>query len=191
MLALGSNLAANLLSSNTIVPADFLEAATNGNLETITELIMKEAIPSNRLALINTVDKYTGNTPLHNAAMAGSSTVVRLLLENGATLNSRDKDRRTPLHLSAEMGHPGVTKLLLDQPDGKKLVDSRNVWSETPLRHAVLGRHLETVKLLVESGADVNARDQWRETPLMCATTVGRRPENPEVTKVLKDHGAR
>jgi len=38
--------------------------------------------------------------------------VVRLLLEKGAELDSKDGDERTPLSWAAESGHKAVVRLL-------------------------------------------------------------------------------
>ncbi|KAF2018584.1 hypothetical protein BU24DRAFT_100211 [Aaosphaeria arxii CBS 175.79] len=46
---------------------------------------------------INAVDKE-GRTPLHDAARAGSASVVDLLLDRGAIVAVVDKNGRTPLH---------------------------------------------------------------------------------------------
>ncbi|KAL3862043.1 hypothetical protein ACJMK2_008040 [Sinanodonta woodiana] len=46
---------------------------------------------------INEADA-SGRTALHVAACHGNEHVVRLLLENGADINARDKNDNTPLH---------------------------------------------------------------------------------------------
>ncbi len=51
---------------------------------------------------------------LHLAAENGQEAVVRLLLEKGAELESKDKKNgRTPLLWAARNGHEAVVKLLL------------------------------------------------------------------------------
>jgi len=54
-----------------------------------------------------------GQTPLHQAAVNGHEDVVRLLLENGAVMETEDSHSHTPLHLAAENGHMVTVKLLL------------------------------------------------------------------------------
>src|SRR2546423_12682760 len=41
-----------------------------------------------------------------------------------------------------------------------------NGWNRTPLHAAVLGSNLETVRYLLEKGADVNARTKYGDTPM-------------------------
>lgn len=52
--------------------------------------------------------------PLLDAAGIGNEAVVKLLLEQGAECESRDKDGQTPLALAAKNGHEAVVKLLLE-----------------------------------------------------------------------------
>ena len=56
-----------------------------------------------------------GQTPLLHAIEKGHQAVVKLLLENGAELESKDKNGGTPLSWAAESGHEAVVKLLLEQ----------------------------------------------------------------------------
>ena len=46
--------------------------------------------------------------------------MVKLLLEKGAELETKDNDGRTPLSWAAEKGHEAVVKLLLEK-GAKKL----------------------------------------------------------------------
>ena len=49
---------------------------------------------------------------LHMAAEAGESTIVTLLLSQGAPSNALDSDKKTALHIAAENGHLGATVAL-------------------------------------------------------------------------------
>ena len=51
-----------------------------------------------------------GRTPLHWAAEFDSLTVAELLLENGASVDSKDRLRKTPLHVSAEFKSSRVAR---------------------------------------------------------------------------------
>jgi ankyrin repeat protein len=60
-------------------------------------------------------DTY-GRTPLSWAAEKGHEAVVKLLLEKGAKLGSKDRwTDTTPLSLAAKYGHEAVVKLLLEK----------------------------------------------------------------------------
>jgi len=49
------------------------------------------------------------------AAERGHEAVVKLLLEKGAALETKDKSGRTPLSLAARRSHEAVVKLLLEK----------------------------------------------------------------------------
>ena len=53
-----------------------------------------------------------GGTPLAGAAAMGREAVVKLLLEKGAELESKDTNGRTPLAWAAANRHEAVVKLL-------------------------------------------------------------------------------
>jgi ankyrin repeat protein len=72
--------------------------------------------------------------------------VVKLLLEKGAELESKDSEwGQTPLSWAAEKGHEAVVKLLLEK--GAEL-DSKDKGGQTPLSWAAQNGHEAVVKLL-------------------------------------------
>ena len=54
-------------------------------------------------------------TALHIAAEAGDVDMVGLLLDRGAKIDARDKNRFTPLHTAASKNSADVCSLLLDR----------------------------------------------------------------------------
>lgn len=61
----------------------------------------------------NAQNQFTGNTPLHIAAMTGDNIMTKLLLSRGASLNSRNVNGETPLMVAALGKHDAVTATLL------------------------------------------------------------------------------
>ena len=47
------------------------------------------------------------------AAQEGHEEILRLLLENGADVNAKDRSKKTALHMAADKGHVSTLKLLL------------------------------------------------------------------------------
>jgi ankyrin repeat protein len=81
------------------------------------------------------------------ATSRGYTSVVKLLLEGGADLNSRtDNTRSTALHLATERNHTGIVKLLLEYGVDKNAIDEEG---KTALIIAAQKGFLEVVKLLV------------------------------------------
>ena len=60
-------------------------------------------------------------------------------------------------------------------------------WMDTALIQAAHYGKLEVVKILLNKGADVNAKDASGDTALIQAS----HNNNPEVVEILKAHGAK
>ncbi|RLN27798.1 ankyrin repeat, PH and SEC7 domain containing protein secG-like [Panicum miliaceum] len=116
-----------------------------------------------------------GRTPLHNAAQNGHNEAVILLLSRGVDVDPMINERGgTPLHLAAGMGHDQAAKALLEHgADGGADVKFRSPYGPSLLMKAVMDGSTDTVKFLLEAGADPNIFDEFRENPIMCAACTG------------------
>ncbi|KAL7783395.1 ankyrin repeat-containing domain protein [Trichoderma afarasin] len=90
----------------------------------------------------------SGRTPLSWAAKNGHETVVKLLLEQGAEIDSQDNGGQTPLSLAAENGHETVVGLLLEKGAKAESMDKRD---RTPLSLATKNGHEAIAKLLANN----------------------------------------
>ena len=128
------------------------------------------------------------DTWLLQAAAEGQEVVVRLLLEKGADVESKEgRYGGTPLSCAAGNGHEAVVKLLLEKGAD---VESKGGWDDgrTPLTWAAEQGHEAVVKLLLEKGADVESKgDDWYgQRPLSWAARHG----HEAVVKLLLEKGA-
>jgi ankyrin repeat protein len=79
--------------------------------------------------------------------------------------------REEDIFRAVETGSEKIVKLLLDY--GTKVdLPSRDIMNETPLMYAAALAKINVAKLLIEAGADVNAKNILRRTPLMFAASV-------------------
>ncbi len=123
---------------------------------------------------------------IFDRCVAGQTeTVLEEIDREPALLASQSSDGWMPLHLAAFFGHPELAKGLLNRG---AVIDSRstNAMKNTPLHAAAAGTKLELVELLLDHGADVNARQQGGWTALHSAAQTG----NREMAEILLAHGA-
>ncbi|XP_030644032.1 cyclin-dependent kinase 4 inhibitor B [Chanos chanos] len=93
---------------------------------------------------------------LSSAAATGNTERVRLLLQNGANVNSINTFGRTPIQVMM-MGSTPVAQLLLDHGADPNVSDEST--GATPLHDTARLGFLETVRILVQHHADPNATD--------------------------------
>ena len=113
-----------------------------------------------------------GRTPLHLAAQYNQDPrVIKLLIQAGADLDARNAAGGTPLHDAAMRNpNPFVLETLI-RAGADINAKNKNDWS--PLHSTKFNRNDAVVRLLLESGAKVDAIDDMNRTPLHLAAPFG------------------
>jgi ankyrin repeat protein len=108
-----------------------------------------------------------------SASMAGAKErALELIAENPDLINAYSDDGWTPLHLACFFAPPGVAEALVAR--GADLnARSRNPMQNTPLHAAAAGRNRDAVRVLLEHGVEVNARQHSGWTALHAASQNG------------------
>lgn len=146
-----------------------LEPARNANDELLAYML------SQGFGSIN--QDNGGYTALHYAAMSGSTSTVKLLLDHPATdinINIDPDSVSTPLHCAIASGGPTleILHLMLDSPGLQR--DAVNTHGQTIFLHAVSSGAIHLVKaLLSRADIDIHAVDNEGNTPLMTAARWG------------------
>ncbi len=167
-------------------------AARSGDLATVQSLLRAGA-PAD-------AENRYGVTPLSLAVEEGNLNVVNVLIAAGANVNHALPEGETILMTAARTGNVDVLRALLKH-DAR--VETRDgFYGETALIWATAADHAEAVRVLLDAGADRNARSasaefarrnagltrlslgQW--TPLMYAA----RENAMNAGRVLLDRGA-
>ncbi|CAB0043637.1 unnamed protein product [Trichogramma brassicae] len=109
----------------------------------------------------NLLVQETGDTPLHLAVSCGERKVVKLLLRNGADPSSVNAKGSTALHrlFSGLRADDDLAEIFFRISDEKHLtvqVDARNNEGQTALQLAVANFMPNTVKVLLDRGADLS-----------------------------------
>ncbi len=123
--------------------------------------------------LIEALQSRAEQLDLFEAASAGDlDRLSELLAADPASVGLRSGDGFTALHLAAFFGSEEAARLLVNRGAD---VDARGQgWmTGTPLHSAAAGRHARVVQVLLEAGADPNARQSGGWTPLHSAARNG------------------
>jgi ankyrin repeat protein len=124
------------------------------------------------------------------AAVANDAATLKVVLELGCSAkNVTSRYDGTALIAAAHLGHAEVVLTLIKA--GALLDHVNNLGWTALIESIVLGdggrRHTETLKALVEGGANLNRADRNGQTPL----TLARRRGYGEMVKLLERAGAR
>ncbi|HLK58144.1 MAG TPA: ankyrin repeat domain-containing protein [Chthonomonadaceae bacterium] len=133
-----------------------------------------------------------GGTPLQEAVVEGHYEAVRLLLDRGANINAVSNCNDTALSIAAFRNDTAIGRLLLERGARTDIPQCYRDW--TPLQCAALIGWSEFVRLLLEYGANTEAKDRTGDTALLIALDCmhyDRRDNNyPETVRLLLKHGA-
>jgi ankyrin repeat protein len=122
--------------------------------------------------------------PIHDAAKDGSAEDVVRLLESGADIDEVDYLAGSPLHIAAVRGKDRLVDVLLEHGADVDPVEFGN--SATPLHWAALAGHINAAERLIAAGANLDARTDFGDTPLIVALE----NENVGVGRILIEAGA-
>ncbi|XP_062571452.1 transient receptor potential cation channel subfamily A member 1-like [Saccostrea cucullata] len=104
--------------------------------------------------LLNEKDDY-GCTPLHYASKEGYLVALDDLIELGAIVNPKNKDKQSPLHFAARYGRYNTCRRLLDSKLGPNIINESDCDGFTALHLAALNGHVKIINLLMQKGACV------------------------------------
>ena len=97
-----------------------------------------------------------GVTAIALGCESGSAAVIEKILAAGVSVNATGPYGETALHTCARTGNVDGTKVLIAR--GATL-DAGDSWrGQTPLMWATAQKHPDVMRVLIEAGADVNAR---------------------------------
>ena len=149
-------------------------AARKGNIEAMQLLL-------NAGAKVNGLNDYYKTSPLHHATEGGDASAVSFLISLGAKIDEKSP-RGMPLHFAAHHARSdAVRELLAAGADmNARIVSEKDYNGQTPLHRGARAQfsertvgYYEVVRLLVQAGADVNAKDAKGRTALDIARARG------------------
>ena len=174
------------------IPDDFWDNHYNYDEGKINEEYMNK-IEEDYIRIINTLvnagaeidarEKEWGFTPLMYAAKNGYIQRAEALIELGADVNAKSPvGGTTALNIAAMNCSVSFNKMLIEYGAD---VNAKTDYNRTPIYNAIAKPDL--IRLFIESGADLNIKDNEGETVLMMAKRIGK----DEVVEMLKKAGAK
>jgi len=97
---------------------------------------------------------YAGETLLHTATKMGYLSLVKQLLDSGATIDKQDAAGNTALHYAAAYGKKDVLRYLLSNG---AVTDIANVLEQKAIDYSNMQGYNEITALLIDFGAQTNA----------------------------------
>lgn len=124
-------------------------------------------------AAIRLLKQYKSHLDIFEAAALGETDIVNAHLnENEGLLSDFSADGFTVLGLAAFFGHLDLALDLLEKGADPN-VSSRNEFKVSPLHSACATSNLKMAELLIQKGADVNAKQMHGVTPIHSAAHNG------------------
>ncbi|XP_074616344.1 transient receptor potential cation channel subfamily A member 1-like isoform X1 [Acropora palmata] len=153
-----------------------LHLAVESGVAKVVELCLNEG------ALPNTVKSSDGSTPIHLASSYGYMDILDILMQAVAFIVDPppDQDGMLPIHKAAQSNHVEVISYLLRQDVDQ--INTTDYEGRTPVMLAAQFNCYDTVKVLLEHGANVDLRDSENKTVLHYA--IG---SSDIVREILKD----
>ena len=135
-------------AANDLQMTPLSRACTNGSSALVDLLLKAGAQPNTPIG--------TGETPLMTCAHTGSVEAVRMLLVHGADVNAKEPTQnQTALMWAAAEQHPSVVKALIEAHADLK---AHTKTGFTALHFAAREGDLESARVLLDAGVDVNVR---------------------------------
>lgn len=178
-------------------------ACKRGHVEIVEYLITVCNVDLEQRGLYEVPDDHSVHcvTPLWCAAVSGKLAVTKCLVEHGADVNSISDSGSTPVRSACFMTHLDIVSYLVEngadilRPNYNggtclinsvqsvqlclyllqhgALVNTRDIQSKTALHYAIQEHRFETTKLLLDHGADPNARSRYNDDALQTACLKG------------------
>lgn len=162
-------------------------AAKMGHEAVVAVLLENEAVVD------ATTQDENQSTPLHWVAESCCWTtifksrnpepIIKRLLEKGASVRFANGNGKTALHYAAENGEYATRRKEEKYTPGRS---PKSIKVSNTNQEAVQTAHRALITLLLDSGADINARDRLGSTALHCAAAYG----DEQAVRLLLDRGA-
>ena len=133
----------------------------------------------------NFIDPETGRTPLMTAVALSDAPRVSALLASGADPDAKDTNGIRAIHYAAGEPDPAILRTLIV---GGADVNAKGRTGKTPVMEAARLGMIQNVKILADTGADLDARDDLDRNVVMFGAMA--KQSSLDIVKYLLENGA-
>ena len=137
------------------------QACKEGNLPSVQWLIEIENVSINKRFVKKSDEEKNLYTPLHYACEYSQLLIVQYLIYKGANIEAKSHSNDYPIHCASKGGLLPVVQYLIEKHNID--VDIRGSCKKTPLQYACLNGHLSIAEYLISKGANVKAKDEYKD----------------------------
>ena len=168
---------ADVNAANKYNVTALMKACEKGNIDAINVLLNAGADTN--------IAGADGDTCLHNAVSGGcSKEVLETIITHGADVNITNRSSGTALMMACQKGNTAAMSVFLSSGANPNIPDEKG----NTLLHIAMENNIsaDTVQIVIDHGANVNATNKQNETPLVLAS----HNENVDAVNMLLKVGA-
>ncbi|KAJ8130987.1 hypothetical protein O1611_g2638 [Lasiodiplodia mahajangana] len=127
-------------------------AVVSNNMDILRVILKQDGVSKDQCDMM-------GRLPLHVAVLFSSWEMVKEVLSPISTITSEDRQGRNALHMACGIGNMDmVIEILRELGKSKDQIDKRDADGWTALHWACRSKRANLVNLLIDSGADIQAK---------------------------------
>ncbi|KAH7048619.1 hypothetical protein BKA57DRAFT_393716, partial [Linnemannia elongata] len=167
------------LQNNSVVSRVFWRCCS----ETTTSDAVIQQLVKTGLINFKFVDDISDRTCLHEAAMVGRLSLLKLGVENGVSPECTDVYGRRPLHYVSMYGHADCATYLLSMKASMEATDHDGF---RPLIYSIMNGHTKCVEIFLANNVEIEASQEGDPIPLSLACHYG----HEDIAMMLIGRGA-
>ncbi|CAG8976382.1 hypothetical protein HYALB_00006155 [Hymenoscyphus albidus] len=143
-------------------------SATHRHVDVLKALLERQDIDVNFSSHADTM-----TSPLLCAVSAGDLECVKILVDKGASLDTKTQDGQTIIYIAAWRNHLEVVEYLFSKKEVQNQIDTQDALGQTPLLRAISYGDLSMVECLLDHGADTGCMNEDGENAISMSASKG------------------
>ena len=169
--------------------ADIRKSPVMYAIESLSETMLLAVLSLLRRSSVGTLNRTInalgpeGETPLMAAVSSSRPRLPEILLQEGARIDTQDRDGRPALIYAAKSRNTEMISILLEHGAD---ISCKDRHGRDALSYAVQSNDLKIIQILLDRGADISYKDRHGRDALSYAV----QSNDPKIVQILLDRGA-